>query len=400
MRNSFLILAFALFFGGCSKVDTQKIVTSNVTEVLDNINQTIGDDGAHSDVFGYDVDMDMTYSIIGDPGYDELFSSNRGCAYIYTRTGTGTQWTEKTRIKNAGGKANDNFGNHVAMHGNYAVTCTNDSIYVFKRFIGDSWVQSAAFVPAGLQPGGLSVSSLDIYGDYIVVGHASRIVGSNNQSGAVYFYKRSNNNWILQNTFFSPDNQAYDRFGSAVSIHGNFAVVGASRDYASTRAGKAYVYILFANNWIQQATLTPSFSSASDRYGCSVSLREEYAIVGASSESYSGDNVGTAFIFKRTGSSWAQQVKLNPSAPLSSERFGYAVTLNQNYAVVGNFSYADGGGSIHVFNRSGSTWNFLRKETNPLSDRQYFASKLASDSLQHFVTGGSYQGAISFGTLY
>ena len=402
-KQSIVLLA-AILFLGCTKISNPETENTLASETLSIINQTFEDDGTEDqgDMLGYDVDLDKTYSIVGSPGYDDLLLTDRGCAYIYSRPGAGSVWSEKTMIKNANAKPLDNFGHHVAISDNYAVAATNDSIYFFKRIFGDFWVQQNAFVPNNLPAEGLSVSSIDIYGDNLIVGHGSRRVNGNNDVGAVYFFKRINNNWVHQNTFFSPNNQRGDRFGSAVSIHGNYAVVG-SRGHIqySTHGGKAYVFMQFLGNWTQQATITAADIQINDNYGCAVAIRGEYAVIGASQESSAGQRKGGAYIFKRNGSTWTQQVKLQSSDGLVNGMFGKAVAINNNYALIGG-----GGedhtnrGSIYTFNRSGTSWNFLREDNNPLADRLYFGSKLGMDSLQHYIVGGSHKGAISFGTHY
>ena len=47
-----------------------------------------------------------------------------------------------------------------------------------------------------------------------------------------------------------------------------------------------------------------------EEFGYSVSISGDYAVVGANWNDDNGSNAGSAYIFKRTGTSWAQQAKL------------------------------------------------------------------------------------------
>ncbi len=403
MRNELfvVILCWSVFllFIGCTKVNTQKLTPSDGTESLGVINQTIPEEGSQSELFGNDVDVDDVYAVVGDPGYDDLFLTNRGRIHIYGRASTGSTWTERAALKDPNPKVNGNFGYFTAISGNYAVSATYDSIYVFKRTLGDIWVKEAALFPANLAADSLVLSDIDIYGDYIVAGHGSRNINGKQHCGAVYFFKRINSKWAYQSTVVSPNNEQGDRFGSSVSIHGNYALIGSRGNYNATHGGKAYVFLQFLGNWNLQATLTSSDVQLMDNYGCSVDLRGEYAVIGASQESSSGQKKGSAYIFKRTGATWAKQAKLLSSDGLVSGLFGKSVAINNNYAIIGGGGNGHiNNGAIYTFNRSGTNWNFIRKDNSPSPDLNYFGWKLAMDSTRHYVVGNF--GAISFGTVY
>jgi len=400
LRILFALLIASYLSGACTKIDTQPGVVINTgEESLSVINQTIT--ATSGSLLGYDVDMDNTYAIAGDPFHNDLFALHRGKAIIYSRTASGTTWTERATIKNPVGKYNDNFGIHVTIRGNYAASCTNDSIYVFKRILGDNWVQQAALYPKNLSADSLSVSDIDIYGDFLIVGHGSRKVNGKIHSGCVYFFKKTNDKWAYHSTEFSPNNSAYDRFGCSVSIYGNFAVIGSRGDLDGNHGGKAYAYINFLNNWNMQKDLTAPDVQYMDNYGGSVELRGDYAIIGASqvskSETSPGDNeTGSAYIFKRSGADWTQQAKIVSSDFQPHGYFGASVQINDNYALVGGDFTHDG--AIYTFSRSGTNWNFLRKDMSSVSSANNFGHHLAMDSTRHYLAAD--YGFISFGTHY
>jgi len=90
-----------------------------------------------------------------------------------------------------------------------------------------------------------------------------------------------------------------------------------------------------------------------DWFGISVSISGDYALVGASKDDDNGSDSGSAYIFKRSGTSWAEEAKLTASDGVSGDEFGYSVSISGDYAIVGAFRDDDNGlssGSAYIFN--------------------------------------------------
>ncbi len=79
------------------------------------------------------------------------------------------------------------------------------------------------------------------------------------------------------------DGAADDRFGRSVSISGNHAIVGAQNHDIGVNSsqGKVYIFQRLGSDWVEVATLTPSDGAASDYFGGSVSISGDHTIVGA-----------------------------------------------------------------------------------------------------------------------
>src|SRR6266498_4582739 len=153
-----------------------------------------------------------------------------------------------------------------------------------------------------------------------------------------------------------------DQFGAAVGISGETAVVGAPVDdtAAGPNAGSAYVFVRSGTGWSQQAKLTASDAAAGDIFGFSVAVTGDTVVVGAS-----GDNMlaGSAYVFVRSGTGWSQQAKLTASDAASGDRFGAAVGISGDTAVVGAQFGDTIAGSAYVFVRSGTSWSQQAKLT-------------------------------------
>lgn len=70
------------------------------------------------------------------------------------------------------------------------------------------------------------------------------------------------------------------QFGASVSICGDYAVVGAF--YASNMTGAAYIYWQDSeNSWTLKHEIVPEDGQYGDHFGKSVSIGEDYMVVGA-----------------------------------------------------------------------------------------------------------------------
>lgn len=159
------------------------------------------------------------------------------------------------------------------------------------------------------------------------------------------------------------DGVAFDSFGTSVTVSGDTAVVGAPGvDYPGVLgAGAAYVFVRSGSTWVLQATLTSTVPAEAEAFGVSVALDGDTAVIGAPGfDPASGKSVGAAYVFVRSGSSWARQGTLgNPNGP-DTDYFAYSVAVSGNTAVVGargdDTPAAASAGAAHVFVRNGTSW--------------------------------------------
>lgn len=273
----------------------------------------------------------------------------------------------------ADGAMNDNFGIAVALHGDTAVVGAwsaagvspgAGAAYVLLRG-GNAWTQQAKLVASdGASNDGFGVS-VDVSGDTIVVG--SPFAGT---AGSAYVFMRSGAAWNQQAKLTASDAAANDTFGISVAIDGDTIVVGAEADDTSggTDAGSAYVFTRSGSFWSQQAKLTAVDGAADDRFGCSVSLSEHSAIIGAQGDDISGgSSLGSAYVFNRCGSVWSQQAKLTASDGAANDAFGVSVCISGDSAIVGangdNTTAGTDAGSAYVFSRIGDAWTSSIKLT-------------------------------------
>ncbi len=186
-------------------------------------------------------------------------------------------------------------------------------------------------------------------------------------AGAVYPLQIAALLSTQQPKLVAADGAAYDRFGHSVAVSGNTAVVGADRnDEKGPDAGAAYVFVRSGTTWIQEAKLTAADGHANDYFGVAVAVSGDTVLVGAMFNDDVKSDAGAAYVFVRSGTSWTQQAKLLAADAASSDQLGISVALSGDTALVGTVEHADHGkrsGAAYVFVRSGTSWSQEAKLT-------------------------------------
>lgn len=176
-------------------------------------------------------------------------------------------------------------------------------------------------------------------------------------------------------------------FGYATAIQGNYAAVGG---YTKTTK----IFKLQGGLWIENATLSTSDITAATSFGCALSMDGDYLVIGARADDEKATKSGAAYIFKRNGETWVQQVRLTPQAPppydFNEALFGYRVSISGDYAVIGSPQESSDDGAAYVFKRDGNTWTQqVRLTSAKQGDR--FGSDVAIDD-NTIVVGAPWSG--------
>jgi hypothetical protein len=310
----------------------------------------VASDGQAHDYFGYFVSLDGDTALIGAAGV----ASQRGAAYVFVRSGT--TWSQQAKLLASDGADYDEFGCSVSVSGDTALVGayghdgSKGAAYVFFR-TGTSWTQQAKLIaPDGTTNDqfGLSIA---LSGDTALVGaHWDEDI-DDYDSGSAYVFIRTGTTWSQQQKLLASDGAAYDEFGRAVSLSGDTALIGAPKSDMATVPGSAYVFTRSGTSWAQQQKLVASDGIAPDFFGCAVAVEGDNALVGA----FWGDGIqtdsGSAYVFARSGATWTQQAKLIASDGEGSDMFGYAVSLSGGYGLIGAFEDDSAEGSAYVFTK-------------------------------------------------
>ena len=201
--------------------------------------------------------------------------------------------------------------------------------------------------------------SVAISGDYAVVG-AYIDDEQGTFAGKAYIFERNGSSWIENSILLPAEVTNGDEFGISVSISGDYAIVGARwDDDLGENSGTAYIFKRSDTTWTQHTQLLASDGAAGDLFGHSVSIYGDYILVGANGDSVNADGAGSAYIFKRNDTTWTEEAKIIASDGASYDSFGHSVSIFGDYALIGARShdeFGNGAGAAYMFMRSGTTW--------------------------------------------
>lgn len=331
-------------------------------------------DAAEGDAFGVSVAIDGAIAVVGAP-YGDRDGLDSGSAYIYVQSGD--TWVLNLQLPPAGPvvasdvriavAAGDRFGSAVAVSGRYAVIgAPGDdaaaggagAAYVFERCppfdaCTQPWTEMAKLIASDAAQGDDFGVSVAISGDHVIVGASF----ADAATGAAYVFRRSGDSWFELDKLTAEDAAAGDLFGASVAISGDHAVVGA---YGAGASGAAYVFRRNGDTWDQVDRLTVDDVAAASRFGASVAVSSEHAIVGAPDDDGGGTlaNAGAAYVFRRNGDAWDQVDRLVASDAARFHGFGLSVSISGDDAIVGAPGGGDtaNAGAAYVFRRIGDAW--------------------------------------------
>lgn len=330
-----------------------------------------------------------------------------------TQMSVAQQWLPKQKIVAADRENLSYFGSSVAISGDYAIVGAlgededangNFSMeragaaYIFHKE-NDTWTQVrkvVAPVRASFMQFGAKVA---ISGDVVVVGAPGEGIGLPgggvaSSAGAVYVFQKDAGGidaWGVVKKVTSSQPQSNANFGSALAISGDYVLAGAPYESDATPdnslddAGAAYLYRKGqggANNWGLLKRILSSDRSGSDKFGSSVAISGDKAIVGAWQESHdaNGSNMiwstGSAYIFEQNSGgsdAWGQVAKITAPVRAENDYFGISVTIDGDYAAVGSVGESEDASEANVIARAGAayvfkkgpggTWGFIKKVT-------------------------------------
>jgi hypothetical protein len=314
-------------------------------------------DGAIGEAFGVSVAISGDTIVVGAKNDKVGANSNQGSAYVFTRTVT--TWTQEAKLVPSDGASDDEFGVSVAISANTVVVGSHlddvgadtnqGSAYVYVRS-GATWSQQQQLTVSGGTADDSFGISVAISGDAVVIGAYLDDVGGNSNEGSAHVFTRSVTTWSFDQTLNGSDTNTGDRFGNAVSISGNAIVVGApfAEISVGNPSGAAFLFFNINNTWLERVKLVASDAVPVDELGMAIAIEGDTVIVGAELDDVGTDaNQGSAYIFP-----CLEQVQLTAPDGAADDRFGDSVAIDGDTAIVSS----PGDDSAYVFVRNGADW--------------------------------------------
>ncbi|MCD4825659.1 MAG: FG-GAP repeat protein [Phycisphaerae bacterium] len=265
-------------------------------------------DAAGYDFFGKSVAISGSYAISGAHGNDDNGASS-GSAYMFYKDQGGTNnWGQQVKLTASDAAAGDFFGRSVAVFGSYAIVgahgsdhtgIDSGSAYIFYKDQGgaDNWGQQIKLTASDAAEVDNFGQTVAIAGDYAVVG-AYGDDDNGSESGSAYVFKRNGDQWTQVAKLTADDAAAGDRFGYSVAVDGDKILIGAYWDDDNgDGSGSAYIFELIGETWTQTGKITAADGATGDMFGASVDVSGDYFFAGA----YGDDsNTGGSYVFSTT----------------------------------------------------------------------------------------------------
>ena len=279
-------------------------------------------------------------------------------AEVWVRSGT--TWTQQQVLTGTTTTAEPQFGQSCGLDGNLAIVGAPEDVafrwgsaFIFAR-AGTVWTEQAKLVAADGQTNDLFGFAVDIDGSTAAV-TAPNFGALNPEGGSVHVFTGSGSNWTLQQQIIGPV-AVGEGFGISVALSGDTLIVGAPH---RGLGGRAYVYVRNGTTWSLQQELSASDQSTDDRFGDSVAIDGDVAVVGAYLNNVTTTDDGAAYVFRRTGTVWAEELRLTSPTPATFDWLGKSVGVEGDFVVVGapyDDERVSDGGAIHVFRYTGGAW--------------------------------------------
>ena len=224
--------------------------------------------------------------------------------------------------------------------------------------------------------------AVSLSGDYALVGAC----GDDSDAGSAYLFVWNGSAWIQQAHLKASDASANDYFGISVSLSGKTAVVGAYGKNSYT--GAVYIFDLtnLSSSMTETAKLTAADGAAGDYFGVRAQISGNRIIVGAYGDE---SKTGSAYIFAWNGSGWYQQAKLTASDGAVDDQFGSSVEISGTWAVVGAYGDENSTGAVYLFNLDTVSTDMTENKKLTASDGQagdYFGASVSIDD-NHILVG-------------
>ncbi|MBL8694073.1 MAG: hypothetical protein JNJ88_08250 [Planctomycetes bacterium] len=328
--------------------------------------------GVTSSSFGTAVAITTDRVVVGSQ-HDSDLGASSGAAYVFERDALGT-WSQTAKLLANDGATNDQFGCSVAIDGTRIVVgalAKNASFpsagaaYIFEKQASGTWLQVAKLVQADAIPMTLFGCHVSLSGDCAAIGaRGDDDKGFN--SGSVSIFERDGAGlWTLANKVTAADGFSNDGFGFSVAVSGSRLLVGSHLDDdLGLGCGAAYLFErLGPNAWTQAKKIVPADGAASDRFGSSVALDGDLAIIGAVQDSLGTTSfAGSAYLFQRDLlGNWNQSAKLTAAFPVASGQYGGSVGISGERILVGSPQASNGAfikaGLVDLWRTDGSGWS-------------------------------------------
>ncbi len=239
-------------------------------------------------------------------------------------------------------------------------------------------------------------AAIAIDGDIAVIGspHMDGAAGAN--QGAAYVYRGHPGHWEHLATLTPSDAEAHTLFGNSVAISGSTILVGSIWDTIDdrARAGSVYVFTGSNDNWTQVQKISAPGTLDNVFFGASLALQGDTTVIGAFAAALSSVRTGAVYAYQRNGGTFIDAGVIAPPINQDTQYFGYALAMNADRMVIGapmldSFNPADDDGGAFLYQRQGMSWTLRQSLNSPSDAGDRYGTTVAIDS-DHVVVAAPY----------
>ena len=276
-------------------------VFREVAGVWTQVEKLAPEDAAANAGFGRAVCIKARTAIVGAPGAN----GGDGAAYIFQEFDG--LWRQTARLTVDDTWVEAEFASSVAVDGDTAVVgaffdtvdgrIRKGSAYVFRELDG-AWRQVAKVTDSSKQLTRYFGYAVAVRGDTVLIG-APLAEDYRTGRGAAFFFREVDGVWTQIAKVRAPDSDGLESFGYSVSLNGLAALIGAPTDsYVAIFSGAAYLFREGEDRaWRPVTKFKASDAGRPDYFGSAVSLSGDLAVVGAYQDGDEGPYTGSAYAF-------------------------------------------------------------------------------------------------------
>lgn len=310
--------------------------------------------------FGSEVVIDGDTAVVGtqlDMNSDSGWADGHDWAYVFERDKQGT-WTQTSKLVPSDAGPSDTFGFSLDLDEEAGVIVAGNpdgqKIYVFERAPNGTWDEVAIFE-----------GEEDLFG-YAVAVSGDTIVTNEDDYAAVF--QRTSSGWARVGAIHdvvAPIDIVDDTFvGASMPNYWDMAVYEED-DGEWTRTAE-----------LPRPTASPSgedplpgaVSLSADKQTILVGAGTDSRLLGTSNGHSEMAASGSVWIYEFQDGGWEMTAEISNPDPWWFDKFGYSIGLAGDRAVIGAYgdtqSGADGGGAVYVVDRIGEEWTVTSKLRN------------------------------------
>jgi choice-of-anchor B domain-containing protein len=325
--------------------------------------------------FGRALSISGTDVLIGEPDHE----TKPGQVFVYRKAAG--KWAETTALSARDGAVSDGFGTSMATAGNLAVIGSlranenRGAAYVFQRDARGAWTQIAKLTASDGATAENFATAVAIAGDLALVGASSQ----NKQTGAVYVYRRSGNNWTQEAKLLSPEAKEQGFFGTAVAVMGDRILVG--EPGYNERTGTVHVFAREGTAWKAVSKLSTTGVQKNERFGMPIVMEGNRVYVGVVGF---GSNSGAVYAFARDAQGELREVGRHFAFEArANEQFGNAIAASGNNLWIGAPRASGGRGMVYHI------WRDAADSLSGASNRMLAATQSRNDFFGFNIAAGS-----------